>query len=161
MRSTITSLALGIVLAAATLALPSTGQAQLAGKWALEPAEGGAATSQTQASGGRTMMVRQSFPAHSTLDVRTKGDSAFATWTPTQPAQPPVEMRGKVTGSHLELVGTREAHVLMNGEAQTTVMRLVFDLTRAQDDLSGTLKTTTESGQRVLSTLGVKGERAR
>jgi hypothetical protein len=158
MRSMLTRFAFTAGLA---LALPAAAHAQVTGKWALEPGEGGPSTSQTQQAGGRTMMVRQSFPAHSTLEVRVKGDSAFATWTPTEPAQKPVEMRGTVKGDQLSVVGTREARVLMNGEAQTTVMRLVFDLTRAQDALSGTMKTTTESGQRVLSSLTVKGARAR
>ena len=159
MRSMITRFAVAVAVA---LSAPAALHAQFAGKWALVPGDGAASPqTTTQQAGGRQMMVRQSFPAHSMLDLRVKGDSLFGTWTPTEPAQPPVEVKGKTTGNQIQLRGTREAHALMNGEAQTVVMVLVFDLTRAQDNLSGTMKTTTESGQRVLSSLNVKGSRAR
>ena len=107
------------------------------------------------------LTMRQSFPAKSGLDVRVKGDSAFGTWTATEPAAPPVEMRGKISGATLMLQGTREAHVMLNGEASTVVILTRFDLTRAQDEVTGTLRTMTETGERVLSSLPVKGKLTR
>lgn len=149
-----------IAAIAVTGAFVSTGgaQAQVSGKWQVDVAQQ-PSRAPTDAPAG-AVVRRSQFPASGTLDIRTKADSAFATWTPTQPAAAPIEMRGVVTGGKVTLRGEQEGRMNVNGEVSIVLMLLEFDLTPTQLGLQGTIELKTETGARVIGSAAVEAKRA-
>jgi hypothetical protein len=123
----------------AAFLMPAAGHAQFAGKWTMT-------FGPWKTDDGASVEVRSA--SRGELAITVKGDSANAVWT-AEGSQPPLALRGKIAGGKLQLQGSREGRVSVDGRESAVMITIEFELTTGPNSLTGVMRVNRPQGGRV------------